>query len=246
MHAPTFAQEFLEAVFPERCVVCGVGVSLPGPCARHRLESTETAPRCGRCAGRLGRGLPDGYRCDACFRCPPAFVRALVLGDYGPDSPLRDWVLAFKHGGRADLAGPLGAALALVLSTSEPEGPVRPAPVLVPVPLHGLRRLERGYDQALLLARSAGRAGAWSVQGALRRRRWTQPQGSVGTGSRRANVAGVFRARKRAALAGRDVWLVDDVLTSGATVSECARVLRRAGAARVGVLAVARALGACL
>lgn len=235
---------FFEAVFPERCPVCGAGVELPGPCELHRWDHEPVPARCARCARRLGQGLPDGFRCASCARRPPRFQSALVLGEYGPRGALRDWVLALKHGGRPELAQPLGAALARALA-ERPAAVGGPRTLLVPVPLHGLRRLERGYDQAWLLARAVSEARGPELCRALRRRRWTAPQGSPGTGSRSANVAGVFvlRRRARASIVGRELWLVDDVLTSGATASECARALRRGGAARVGVLAVARAAG---
>jgi ComF family protein len=164
----------------------------------------------------------------------------VVLGDYRRDAGLRDWVLALKHGGRADLARPLGALLAARLAEV---GAVAGA-VLVPVPLHPARRLARGHDQAALLARGAQEAGGPGVVRALRRPRATATQGAGGARSRAANVSGAFAARGAArSVAGRVVWLVDDVVTSGATAAECARVLRRAGARRVGVLALARAGG---
>jgi predicted amidophosphoribosyltransferase len=121
-----------------------------------------------------------------------------------------------------------------------------PERVLVPVPLHVLRRMERGYDQARLLAEAAGHVAGLRVVPALSRTRFTPPQGAPGSVSRTANVDGAF-ARSRfhpfaaRQLEGREVWLVDDVLTSGATAAECARAVRRLGAARVCVLALARA-----
>ena len=230
--------DFLDALFPPRCPLCGA----PDPCDRHVLPETAAGPRCARCAAAIAASLPDGYRCDACARKPPAFSRCLTLGDYGhPRSPLREWVLALKHGGRRDLAEPLGEALARVLLASGE--PSSHSAVLAPIPLHPLRHLERGYDQAAALARVIARESGLPLVGALRRRRWTEPQGSPGCASRSANVAGVFAVRGlfRRPFRGRFVWLVDDVLTSGATASECARVLRRGGAAGVGVLVAARA-----
>jgi len=229
---------FLRAVFPECCPLCAAGVELPGPCALHALPAEDAGPRCVRCAARLAECLADGQRCDRCRRGPPAFSATRVLGDYERGSVLRDWVLALKHGGRADLAGPLGRALARRGLAEDPCGVA-----LVPVPLHPWRRLERGYDQAALLARSASMEAELPLLPVLRRRRWTPVQGAPGAASRRANVHGAFEVLPRARVAGRALWLVDDVLTSGATASECARVLRRAGAAWVGVLALARAGG---
>jgi len=120
-----------------------------------------------------------------------------------------------------------------------------PPRVLVPVPLHLARRIERGYDQSALLAEAcAAEAGIPAIH-ALRRTRATTVQGALGTTSRAANVRGAFApsfaARWHARrIAGADVWLVDDVLTSGSTASECARILRRLGARSVSVLCVAR------
>ena len=230
----------------------------------HAFAADAPGARCGRCAARLGDGLPDGFRCAACARRPPRFQRAVCLGDYATGGPLREWVLALKHGGRVDLAEPLGRALALRWRAQRLDPPpfeerangggrrrrgrerARAASALfVPVPLHPLRRLERGYDQAWCLARVVAAELELPARRLLRRRRWTEPQGGAGVASRTSNVAGVFRAVRGAsrALGGREVWLVDDVLTSGATLSECAGALRRCGATRVGVLVLARAGG---
>ena len=161
---------------------------------------------------------------------------------------LREWVLALKHGGRRDLAHPLGACLAsrwTELPNRSPDSASRANDVLVPVPLHRWRALERGYDQALTLAQAISRASGVPLRAVLRRARATVPQGSPGAASRSANVQGAFRvarsARARRWLEGRNAWIVDDVLTSGATASECAQHLRGLGARNVSVLVVARA-----
>jgi ComF family protein len=141
-----------------------------------------------------------------------------------------------------DLARPLALALAATARRTQLLGGGEE--LLVPVPLHVRRRLERGYDQAARLAEELERATGLVLARGLRRVRDTPVQGAVGSSSRAANVRGAFApARRRAGWArGRRVWLVDDVVTSGATVAECARVLRRLGAQRVGVLALARAV----
>lgn len=162
----------------------------------------------------------------------------LALGDYRQPE-LRAWVLALKHGGRTDLAGPLARALARRVG-----GGVVPASAwLVPIPLHAARRWERGYDQAQLLARALSAELDVGAEPVLSRSRSTAPQGAPGAKSRAANVRDAFAVEPdlRRRLAGRDVWLVDDVSTSGATLDEAARVLRRAGARRVDALVLASA-----
>jgi len=193
--------------------------------------------------------MPDGRTCAECRRRPPSFRRVITLGDYRAEEGLRAWILALKHGSRRDLARPLGRVLgARLAGNAEESGAALEEAWFVPVPLHPLRRLERGYDQARLLARFAAAFVGLPVVDALRRVHWTVPQGTPGARSRRANVRGAFvvasgaiARRYAGGLARRPVVLVDDVVTSGATVDACATALRRAGAESVDVLCLARA-----
>lgn len=165
------------------------------------------------------------------------------LGDYS-DSRLREWLLAMKHGGRRDLAWPLGRRLAREWLRRGRAGPVEEAvDVVVPVPLHPLRRFERGYDQARLLAEAAALGLGLPMRPLLHRTRATPPQGSPGVGSRAANLRGALRVRSGRKCDGLRALLVDDVVTSGATVGDAARALRSAGLRPIGVLTVARASG---
>jgi len=233
--------ELDRALYPRLCFLCRTRPVVDGwGCAEHALEAARIHPRAARCAGcaaPLPAGIPAGL-CAACRRGSRGFRRIVAAGAY-ESAALRAWILAWKHGGRRDLAAPLAAFLAG--ARDEGAGP-GPGDVLVPVPLHPRRRLARGFDQAAdLTLQLAERLGLERLS-VLRRTRWTPPQGAPDAAARGPNVAAVFalRARPAARLAGRRVWLVDDVVTSGATARACARVLLEGGAEAVSVLALAR------
>ena len=230
------AAELADALWPRACPLCGAAAPDEVACAAHALPERPRGARCERCAAALPPGLPDGARCAACRRRAPGWSRLVALGDYAAAPALREWILALKHGGRPELARwlapPLAARAAPWLAATD---------VLVPVPLHPLRRLERGYDQAALLARELGERSGLRVAALLHRVRDTSPQGAWGPRSRASNVEGAFAVALGRRAAPQRVWLVDDVVTSGATAAACARALRRAGVREVGVLALARA-----
>jgi ComF family protein len=235
--------ELRAALFPPVCWLCRRAASLDGfGCAAHALEPCRFDPSEARCAGCAAL-LPTGIRRGPCARCrrSPRGYRALVAaGPYREPGALREWVLALKHGGRRELATPLAAFLAEAWRRA---GGPPPGAVLVPVPLHALRRLERGHDQARRLAEELASELGLELVPALRRARWTAPQGAAGVRSRAANVADAFVLRRRLGprLAGRELWLVDDVVTSGATLAACARALRSAQPRSVSGLCLARA-----
>jgi ComF family protein len=228
----------LDLVFPPLCPVCD-GI----------LGAGRRDPLCGACWDGFARIAPPWCRCcgaplgieglcGACRIRRPRFAyarAALLYGDL-----VREAIHAFKFGGRRGLANPLGDLLAgLGLSAVPGAAP----DLLVPVPLHPRRARERGYNQALLLARRLERA--WGVPvaaDALLRAVPTLPQADLDAVARRRNVRDAFVVHRPGLIAGRHVVLVDDVLTTGATAGECASSLYRAGAAAVGVLTVARAL----
>src|SRR5215831_12028331 len=210
----------LDLVFPPLCPVC-----------RELLGDGRRDPLCGTCWRRLSRIGPP-----ACRSRPPRFAYARAAARYG--DVVREAIHAFKFAGRRSLADPLGDLLA-DLGLSALPGP-RPD-VLIPVPLHRRRQRDRGCNQALLLARRLEQH--WQIPvapGALARRTATAPQADLDASARRRNVRGAFVVIDPAAVVGRHVILVDDVLTTGATVGECARCLTRAGASVVGVVTVAR------
>jgi ComF family protein len=150
---------------------------------------------------------------------------------------VRDALHALKYRGEQRLAGPLGAATAARWQEAAIGGDV-----LVHVPVHPARRAARGYDQAELLARAAARALGRPAVPALRRDRATAPQFELGRDRRAANVAAAFAvdAARGAGVAGRWIVLVDDVVTTGATLVACAEALLDAGAVAVSAVTVAR------
>lgn len=218
-------------LLPPCCLLCGApgaaGIDLCLPCRSELPWNTRACRRC---------GLPwegIGEQCGACRLSPPPFARVQTAFCYR--YPIDRLLPRFKFHG--DLAA--GALLAALMSWSiDPEhGP----DVLIPVPLHRSRLRARGYDQALELARMLARAGAPPVRAEwLFRQRPTRAQSRLGAEQRRGNVRAAFGLRAGARLPAH-VALVDDVMTTGATVSECARVLLDGGAQRVDVWTLARA-----
>jgi predicted amidophosphoribosyltransferase len=245
---------FLDALFPPACWLCGVGIETGWFCGDHALPERPRGQRCLVCGLELPLGLANGVTCGPCRESPPPWAHLVSLGEYHGHDGLRAGILALKHGGRSDLCLPLGRCLARRLEESAEGSRVD---LLVPVPLHPLRTMQRGHDQALGLARSVGAALNRPVRRSLRRLRPTSAQGTAraeslwaarsgrgrGGFSRAANVHDAFalEAGEGRRLAGRHVWLVDDVVTSGHTARECSTLLRRAGAESVGLLCLARA-----
>lgn len=212
----------------QRDAVCGT--------CRRRFRSAGHRCRC--CAVPLA-GLHE--LCGACVLRPPAFNHALAALDYA--YPWDSLITRFKFGGACELAGPLSALMAeaLRIATGQP-GFVRPE-VLLPVPLSSARQRARGYNQAWELARRVGPALGVAPQA-----RWvervldTPHQTGLDRAARTRNLRGAFAvtAAGRAALSGRSVAILDDVMTTGSTADELASTLRRAGVVHVQIWVLAR------
>jgi ComF family protein len=210
------AGDLLAFALPQRCPVCGAAA----------------APERLLCAGCLAR-IPR-FSTVLCVRCLAAGRVAVDCAGHPGFAARAAWIYdesaalvvhALKYGERPGLGEPLGAEMARTL----PQG-YRPDLVLE-VPLHRARRRERGYNQAAVLADAVAEAlAAPRLPGALTRVRPTRPQARLGPAERRANLAGAFRVERPGSLAGRSVLIVDDVLTTGATLEACLGPLRRAGA----------------
>jgi ComF family protein len=183
-------------------------------------------------------------RCGLCRRIEPVFARAAAYGSY--ESGLRELIHLLKYGGVRPAANVLGRMLAEAIAALEAEFPAESV-VVVPVPLHRTKLRQRGFNQAELIARAAMKFRPQGDRlrlcaGVLERKRETASQIGLTSHQRRENLRGAFAVAQPEAVQGREVLVVDDVYTTGATVSECARVLRRAGATKVWVATVARTL----
>ena len=184
--------------------------------------------------------------CGACREGESAFDGARSFGVY--TGKLRQAVLRLKFAGDERLGTRLGELLAPTWDSLPQVGEFA-SPLVVPVPLHPSRRRERGFNQSELLAaglvralgRQSGGAAPQVAKACLRRKCATPPQTGLSVAARRENLKGAFEVVKPEAVRGRGIVLVDDVMTTGATLSACARALKSAGAARVMGLTLARA-----
>lgn len=232
----------LDAVLPPLCLGCNEIVGAPGAlCARcWQGFSFISAPQCACCGTPFAEDLGRDALCAGCLARRPRYHQARAALVY--DDGSKRLVLPFKHGDRTDIARACGAWMARAGADL-----LASADLVAPVPLHWRRLFVRRYNQAQLLARIVVRTAATErkprlVPDLLRRRRWTGSQAGLKARERRSNVREAFDVHPRwgPEISGTTVLLVDDVLTTGATVEACARVLERAGARRVDVLTLAR------
>lgn len=233
----------LDAVLPPLCLGCNEIVGEPGTlCATCWQGFAFIAePHCACCGYPFEEDLGSDALCGACLARLPRYRRARAALAY--DDGSRRLVLPFKHGDRTDIARAFGGWMARAGAEL-----LASADLITPVPLHWRRLLARRYNQAALLAHVLAReAGPESgarrvVPDLLRRRRWTGSQAGLKARERRSNVRHAFdvHPRWRALASGKTVLLVDDVLTTGATVEACTRALERAGVRHVDVLTLAR------
>ncbi|MFT3736513.1 MAG: ComF family protein [Rhodocyclaceae bacterium] len=218
----------LTAAWPHECFVCGTrtrhGV-LCEPCA---MDLPRPGAACPVCANPS----PHGQRCGSCLKRTPQFDASRALFEYR--HPVREMVLALKHGHGFALADWFCDAAQPVLDGLQPD-------LVVAMPLHTRRLAERGFNPAILVARELSRRKGWrlDMQGVVRDID-TPHQAGQKLKQRLRNVRGAFRCTTR--LDGLHVLLLDDVMTSGATLNELARTVKLAGAAKVSNLVLARAV----
>jgi ComF family protein len=217
--------------WPSQCLVCRSTIhpddaGLCSVCWQH-LAKAVASDYCRRCGREVSPfGIVDG-RCGGCRDEICHYDGIARVGVY--ESTLRSLILAFKFSEQTELASRLSAMLRQTLSATLF---YRYIEIVVPVPLHWRRRLRRGYNQSYLLARQVGPADT-HITTDLVRIRHTQQQWDLSPAQRRRNVKGAFAVRKGHPFTDKTVLLVDDISTSGATLNECAKTLKQAGAKAV-------------
>lgn len=231
--------QLLSALYPPQCAGCQQTTDTPhGLCPACWSEARFVSGTICDCCGAPVQVAASGQTviCDGCLQHPPAWDRGRAAMLY--EGTGRRIVLALKHGDRLDLVRPLAAWMA-----SAGAEMIAGAEVIAPVPLHWTRLARRRFNQSAELARQRPlRGDARLIPDLLIRQRRTQAQEGMSRDTRFQTQAGAFAVRPRhiPAIAGRTVLLIDDVMTSGATLSACAETLRAAGAETVNVLVAAR------
>jgi len=251
--ASRIGESLFSVLFPSDCRICAAP-----------LLNVSRLPVCPECLNQIhavrgkvcdicGERVLSSYavndaegicRCPVCRRVDRPFARAVAYGSY--DGGLRELIHLLKYNAVRPAAAVLGRMLAQAIAPLEPSFE-QATVVVIPVPLYESRRRQRSFNQAELMARAALKLLPASERlqlrtGILVRIRDTHSQIGLTSHQRRENMRGAFAVARAAEVTGREVLLVDDVYTTGTTVTECARVLRRAGAARVWVATVARTL----
>lgn len=240
LHGRQAGRKLLDGILPPLCLRCDTVVTEPGSfCAAcwQKLRFIG-APQCNRCGIPFELAISGDLACPDCLSAPPRWQQARAAVVY--DDASRPLVLGFKHADQTHLSGAL-ARLMLQAGRSL----LADSDVIAPVPLHRSRLFRRCYNQSALLAALLARAAHKPLQqDLLQRRRATTPQASLNAKERARNVRAAFAVTPRhdALVAGKTVLLIDDVLTTGATVDDCCRALSESGAATINVLTFARTI----
>lgn len=236
-------RHILDFILPSACSYCRSPVGDSGIPFFCSSCWNDFAPLYGAVCPRCGRPFESpealssspGHECGACRLNPPLFDQALSIGYF--EGPLREAIHQFKYRPCRSLGRPLGEWMA------EKVRLLAGIDVVMPVPLHAKRLRQRGFNQALLLAHRMSETHHIPLShDNLFRSRQTKPQVGLTGEERIRNVAGAFALRRPAEIAARKIVLVDDVFTTGATMNECALVLKDAGAAQVIACTLARAV----
>ena len=230
-----------DLIWPQTSLITGREVPGPGVLEPKYWAKLKflTGAMCVRCGVPFEIEVEPDQTCAACIAHPPVYNRARAALEYGDVS--RDITLALKHRGRRDGLPTLAGWMATAGAELLPE-----ADMLIPVPLHYFRLVRRGFNQSAWLAAAISRrAGIPAYVDILHRRKHTPIQGGMSADARRRNVEGAFNipGYRRRRINEKRILLIDDVLTTGATVQACARALKSGGAASIDVLTLTRVAG---
>jgi ComF family protein len=235
----TVAATMLDLVFPRHCASCGRAILEEGSHTCWDCLSSVwmiEAPFCSVCGNPVSGKVDNAYVCSLCKRHKPAFCAARSAAIYR--GAVSRMMQSFKYGNDPHLARDFTPFLVACVYTHYA---IENIETVIPVPLHHRKERERTYNQSALLAAETARAlrKPFLPRGLIRTRP-TPSQTRLSSAERRDNVRGAFKVRHPEWIDGRRVLLIDDVMTTGATVSECSRALKDAGAAAVRVATVAR------
>lgn len=238
---PFFTDAFkglLNFIFPPHCPICKTRIQNANSLCANCFKNIRfiSKPYCEKCGRPFEFQIPGELLCGTCLTKKQVFSKARAAFKY--DDFSKHLILPFKHGDHIELTSLLTNMLAQAGNDLFPE-----IDILIPVPLHRFRLMKRKYNQAALLAKSlSAYIHKPFVTGVLRRVKSTQSQGHMKKAERKKNVSQAFSVKNNQKLIGKHVLLIDDVMTSGATLNECAKVLKKAGAKEVSYLTLARVL----
>ena len=239
MGVSTLFDSLLDILFPPRCLVCSsLGKDIF--CGKCSAQVNFISRGCEKC-GRPFEGSFKSSLCSDCRALEPPFDIARSAAIY--DGPLKKAICKFKFGGKTSLSTPLSKLFANHLSAGHLDKVLDGIEIVTMVPLHSKRQKERGFNQAEVLARTA--ANYLKIEPAkhvLLRTRNTRPQFDLRREERFVNVAGAFEVAPVIDVRNKTILLIDDILTTGATVCECSKALKGAGAKKVIVLTLSRAI----
>ena len=241
-------EQFVDIIYPPRCVVC-MRFLWKAPLTK-KSDSLSfcpdcladfrhiASPLCPVCGAPFTSEVKEDHLCEDCLRKRP-FYEA-TFAPYRYEGAILTAIHRLKYGSKSFLAEALGPLLARFMESRFRESGDL---LTVPVPLHPKRMRERGFNQSLLLARYVARGVSADLDFlSLKRVRYTLPQTRLAKKERQKNVRGAFQLKNREAIEGKTILLVDDVITTGNTLNECARILKKGGAGKVFGVSLARAV----
>ena len=239
LNAPSLLRGIASLIYPPICTICSAAVgSDEYLCADCEAKLSRIVPPfCAKCSEPFDGAITTTFSCANCSHRVLHFDAAISA--YRSRGIARHVILNFKYGKQFHLRHLVGGWLISALNDSRIRG--RKFDAIVPVPLHPARQRERGFNQALLLAEQVSAHVGVPVTSVLKRVRFTTTQTAFDRAERIQNLRDAFRLRKNADVRSLDVLLIDDVLTTGSTLSECARILKQNGAASVYAATAARA-----